>query len=186
MESKQPENLRRRGNEKGTTSAVVARNVRRLRADRDLRAVSNRLGDVGWPISVAALSRLENGERRIDVDDLMAIAVALDVSPIQLLLPRKTDDERPVATGIPVAVNATEAKAWARELAGLSHQDRIDYWNDQERLWRGEVHRAEERPASDSPELRKMAAQHLQRAKERLTEARDRLSELLAEGGSLD
>jgi hypothetical protein len=44
-----------------------------------------------------ALRHLEKGTRRIDVDDLVAIALVLNVSPVALLLP--TDDERIVEKG---------------------------------------------------------------------------------------
>lgn len=186
MESERHDNLKQRGNAKGTTSAVVAQNVRRLRASRDLRSVSNHLRDVGWPISVAALSRLENGERRIDVDDLMALAIVLDVSPIRLLLPSAEEDGPTVATGMSPEVNPIEARAWAREEAGLSHQHRIDYWVDQQRLWGNEARYAEERPVSESLELRQIAERHRQRAREKAAEASARLDELLAKGGSID
>lgn len=35
----------------------------------------------------SGISKIENGERKVDVDDLVALAVALDVSPVALLLP---------------------------------------------------------------------------------------------------
>lgn len=43
--------------------------------------------DVGREIPVSSISRLENGERRVDADDLVALAVALAVAPSRLLLP---------------------------------------------------------------------------------------------------
>jgi transcriptional regulator with XRE-family HTH domain len=54
---------------------------------------------VGRRITISGLSKIENGDRRIDVDDLMAIAVALDVSPAALLLPRSQPGDVVDVTG---------------------------------------------------------------------------------------
>lgn len=64
-------------------------NVKRLRssADWSLAQLSDRLAKVGRPIRATGLHRLENGKRRIDVDDLVALALAFNVSPITLLMP---------------------------------------------------------------------------------------------------
>jgi hypothetical protein len=66
-----------------------------------LRALSATLKDAGRPLSADALNKIENGApdtepgrggepkpvRRVDVDDLMALAIALDVPVITLLVP---------------------------------------------------------------------------------------------------
>lgn len=46
-------------------------------------------------MSVPTLSGLENGARRVDVDDLVVLALALDISPVALLMPPvgTVDDE---------------------------------------------------------------------------------------------
>lgn len=75
--------------ERGWTAESVSANVRRLREQRNfsLRELATRLGDAGRPLTHTALGDVELGQRRVDVDDLMALAVALDVSPISLLMP---------------------------------------------------------------------------------------------------
>jgi transcriptional regulator with XRE-family HTH domain len=67
----------------------VAENVKRLREGLgwSLARLSQQLGDIGRPILSTGLHRLEQGRRRIDADDLVALAAALDVSPITLLMP---------------------------------------------------------------------------------------------------
>ena len=50
-----------------------------------LRDVSGRLAAAGRPMAHNTVSEIERGARRVDVDDLMALAAALDVSPIALL-----------------------------------------------------------------------------------------------------
>lgn len=42
-----------------------------------------------------SLRRIESGERRVDVDDVLALALALDVTPNALLLPRQKGHEVP-------------------------------------------------------------------------------------------
>jgi transcriptional regulator with XRE-family HTH domain len=73
----------------GPTSRHVVENVARLRGARGLtrEALSERLTEVGRPIRATGLARLEAGRRRVDADDLVALALALDVSPVRLLMP---------------------------------------------------------------------------------------------------
>ncbi|MEV7441994.1 helix-turn-helix domain-containing protein [Streptomyces sp. NPDC091204] len=87
----------------GPTSRAVADNLRRLREARglSLRALSADLKRRGHSLSADALNKIENGRtpeagteppkhvRRIDVDDLTALAAALDVNPNALLLPHR-------------------------------------------------------------------------------------------------
>jgi transcriptional regulator with XRE-family HTH domain len=49
--------------------------------------LSRQLAEVGREIPPLGLRRIESGERRVDVDDLVALAVVFDVSPLALLLP---------------------------------------------------------------------------------------------------
>ncbi|WP_018503083.1 helix-turn-helix domain-containing protein [Parafrankia discariae] len=60
-----------------------------LRKARRLTLVqlSERLTDLGRPILPTGLSKIEHGERGLSVDDLVALAAALDVSPEQLIDP---------------------------------------------------------------------------------------------------
>jgi transcriptional regulator with XRE-family HTH domain len=78
--------------QRGPTAVTVADNVRRLREGLNLglRALAKRLADAGRPLTHTALDKIERGTRRVDVDDLMALAAALDVSPATLLMPDVT------------------------------------------------------------------------------------------------
>lgn len=55
--------------------------------------LSERLTSLGRPIPVLGLRRIERGERRVDVDDLVALGRALGVPPLLLLLPVGTEPE---------------------------------------------------------------------------------------------
>jgi transcriptional regulator with XRE-family HTH domain len=99
---------------KGPTSERVAHNVRQLRSELglSLEGLSRRLGELGRPIRDTGLSKLEAGERRVDVDDLMALAMALEVTPNRLLLDSEADDE-PIALTETYQTNRRQAWAWS-------------------------------------------------------------------------
>jgi len=65
----------------------VARNVKRLREAQHLttRALQDLLTKLGRPIPASGITRIEQGSRRVDVDDLAALAIALGVRPDHLL-----------------------------------------------------------------------------------------------------
>lgn len=90
------------GRELGPTGETVRHNIRRLRTDArmPLTELSADLGEAGRPIPVLGVRRIEDGTRRVDVDDLVAIAAALGVSPITLLMPVADADETVTATTV--------------------------------------------------------------------------------------
>jgi hypothetical protein len=49
--------------------------------------LSRRLTAAGQPIADTGITRIEKGDRKVDVDDLAALAVVLGCSPARLLLP---------------------------------------------------------------------------------------------------
>lgn len=71
----------------GDLSRRTATTIRALRTQRGITHVelSRRLAEAGRPIPVVGLSRIENHKRRLDVDDVAAIAAALGVDPGQLV-----------------------------------------------------------------------------------------------------
>jgi transcriptional regulator with XRE-family HTH domain len=71
----------------GAAGQKVAANAREMRHWRGMStyALSARLAEIGWPIAAYGLTKIENGQRHVDVDDLVAIAGALDV-PVTALL----------------------------------------------------------------------------------------------------
>lgn len=82
------------------TGKTVSANVRRLREASNLgyAQLARRVKAAGRGIPELGLRRIEEGQRRVDTDDLMALAVALDVSPITLLMPPITDVDDAVDT----------------------------------------------------------------------------------------
>lgn len=75
--------------ESGPAASQVAQNIERVRKARQMKQkdVSDRLREAGRPMLATVVSKVERGERRIDVDDLVAFGRALRVPPLLLLYP---------------------------------------------------------------------------------------------------
>ncbi|WP_406156949.1 helix-turn-helix domain-containing protein [Streptomyces canus] len=73
----------------GPAGNNLRRNIRRLREQRrwSYRDVEERLAQAGRAIPVLELSAIDTGERRVDVDDLVALAAVFDLGVEELLLP---------------------------------------------------------------------------------------------------
>lgn len=87
-----------RGNDQGAMAAIVRENIKHWREVRGITqaGLAQMLDDLGRPIPVASVAKIESGDRRIDVDDLAAIAEALAIPPTSLIA--NTASRRVVAT----------------------------------------------------------------------------------------
>lgn len=107
---------------------TLGKNVRTLRQERglSLAELSERLGRIGRPIGLNVLSKIENVGRGVDVDDLVALAIALDVSPSRLLLPGEADDQ--IVTLTPkVVISSRNAWRWVSGEAPVP----LDIWRSE-------------------------------------------------------
>lgn len=82
----------------GPVGIGVGEKIRTVRRERKLtlEALSDRIAELGRTLDISALARMEKGQRRIDVDDLMVLADALEIPPSQLLA---TDPTAPTDAG---------------------------------------------------------------------------------------
>lgn len=122
---------RRRGNPAGNTNRQVAANLRIARQSIgvDLRELSARIKTTGRTISPSALSKIENGDRRVDVDDLTAFAYALETTPAALLTPSA---DAPAPAGVPEGEFAPEEiQMWIRGQVKITVEDLLRYWQEQ-------------------------------------------------------
>ncbi len=89
----------------------TADNVRQLRERRRLtvRQLSDRLTKLGRPVLPSGIVKIEKGDRRVDADDLLALALALGVTPNRLLLIGEIADDTVELTPI---VEASQVSAW--------------------------------------------------------------------------
>ncbi|WP_175496938.1 helix-turn-helix domain-containing protein [Actinopolyspora alba] len=104
--------------QRGPTSDRVRRNIEALRSAQglSLAELSRRLEAVGRPILGTGIHKIEQGVRRVDVDDLVALALALNVTPNRLLLP--VDGSRVELTS-EVEVEQRPAWNWADGIHAL-------------------------------------------------------------------
>lgn len=83
-------------------SEVLARQVLRWRKERKLSAqdLANRLADMGSDLNRRSISKLENGDRGVSVDEWLQLAHALAVPPPLLFLDLDTGADVEVAPGV--------------------------------------------------------------------------------------
>lgn len=103
----------RRANELGPIGAYVAANLKSLRLSLPLTTeqLAERMASLGRPMHANAITKMEKQQRRVDVDDLVALAIALETRPDALLLPRTIVGEVQLAE--PLSVSAIDAWQWA-------------------------------------------------------------------------
>lgn len=101
-----------------TPDALTARNVLDLRKRRGLtvRDLSEALGALGYPMLPSAITKIERQERRVNVNDLVALALALNTTPNRLLL---SVDGSDVALTPKVHASQSEAWKWADGINAL-------------------------------------------------------------------
>jgi len=100
----------------GPTSETVREHAKRMRKSRgwSLAAVCERMTEAGRPFAISSLSEIENGKRRVDVDDLIALAAALGVSPLWMLMPDASAKDEPIAVTGVGAMDANRYWEWLR------------------------------------------------------------------------
>ena len=101
----------------GPVGERVAARLKRIRQERGLTLsdLASKLDDLGRPILVSALSKIEKGQRRVDADDLIALALALDVSPNQMLLPPDASMTTTIELTKSMTMDASAAWRWATQ-----------------------------------------------------------------------
>lgn len=71
----------------GPAGLRLMKNIKRIREGRGMSTtrLAAALEQLGQPIPATGITRIEKGQRRVDVDELIALAEVLDVDPIRLL-----------------------------------------------------------------------------------------------------
>ena len=102
-----------RSGKRGATTRTVAQNIKyyRGKAGYTTRTLAEELTKLGFPVTHSVISQMENGRRRIDVDDLSWLAYALDTSLLALLLPMAEDEDEVVGTSVIEGDTAGQAVA---------------------------------------------------------------------------
>lgn len=100
----------------GPAGETLRQNIKRIREGQRITFVelSERLESIGRPIPVLGLRRIERGERRVDVDDLLALAYSLGVPPVDLLVPGELASNEAYSITPEVHTVAAPARNWIR------------------------------------------------------------------------
>ncbi|PUB29633.1 hypothetical protein C8K30_1027 [Promicromonospora sp. AC04] len=115
------------------TSLAVSDAITHYRQIRELTRdeLAYVLQMAGHALSADAIAEMENRDRPVGVDDLVAIAYALGTTPAVLLTHIPIDmpaPEGPLATGLPGDVGQAEARAWIEGRTQLDHSSRSRWW----------------------------------------------------------
>ncbi|WP_405425533.1 helix-turn-helix domain-containing protein [Streptomyces erythrochromogenes] len=119
--------------------ATVAQRVRDVRKRKGLttQQLAERLQANGLPWERTTVVKFEGGRRQsVAVDELLALALALDVAPIHLLVPL---DDRPYAITPTRTEDANDVRAWVRGEEPLPGVDAHVYGTEvsvQDMRWR--------------------------------------------------
>ena len=132
-----------RGNPAGITHEHVAQNIRTARQaiGMDVRTAARLMTEAGRKLAPSGISKIENGDRRVDVDDLTALAYIFRTTPAALLTPPA---EAVTLTGVPDSFLPEEIQAWVAGSVKLTTDDLVRYWKEQRFLAISSGHWAEE------------------------------------------
>ncbi|MGO2811567.1 helix-turn-helix domain-containing protein [Brevibacterium aurantiacum] len=147
--------------ELGPTGFAVADAVRKYRQNNDYTyaQLEQRLTEIGHRIPVLGLRRIEAAARRVDMDDFIALAAALNVPPLSLVANVPADAPTPdyqMATGLPDDVGPREFQAWVRGETDMSLKGRVEYWKREIQR----IERVLERDQQEIARLREELTQH--------------------------
>jgi transcriptional regulator with XRE-family HTH domain len=110
---------------------VVARRMREVRETRRLTAaqLADLMRAAGIPWDRQIVTNLETGRRQaVSVDELLALAVVLQVAPIHLLVP--LDGEQPYRVTPEWVQRAIRVREWVRGTLPLRPEDRRLYYSE--------------------------------------------------------
>lgn len=102
------------GRRTGAVADRVAANIRKFRTQRGYSTydLADRLGKIGWSMAQSAVAKIENMQRAVTVDDLVAFALVLDVSPNALLFEGEFSANTKAIPILTPATKATPVATW--------------------------------------------------------------------------
>lgn len=120
-----------------TPSEIVAKQVRAARRRRDLnrQQLAEKCRSIGAPkLTLAALTNIETGRpdsegrrrREITVEELLALAYALDVNPVDLMVPGDAADDDPYDVTPEVTASSAATRDWISGLGFLTSKGAAD------------------------------------------------------------
>jgi transcriptional regulator with XRE-family HTH domain len=124
----------------GPSNRRFAENLRLWRRRRGLTTpqLEKRLSGLGQPILESGISRIESKIRRVDLDDLTALSIVLDVSPGTLLMP---PCDGPLAPGELVDLTPSRQASLGDAWAWTCGETSLDGAREAEFITRNRPHR---------------------------------------------
>lgn len=100
----------------GPTGQQVMINVRRIRERHHFSQshLARLTADTNHPLAASAINEIENGARRVDVDDLLVLAAVLGVNTNALLMPDRVGEDVDIELSGVGTVGTIRAWQWAR------------------------------------------------------------------------
>jgi transcriptional regulator with XRE-family HTH domain len=108
-----------------TPGSVVAEEILRLRRRREWtqQAFAERLSELGMPMDRSVIAKIETKKRQVSIDELFAIAAALEVSPMSLVIPHAGASQDPYSV-VPSYDSPIESViSWWQGASGLTELD---------------------------------------------------------------
>lgn len=152
------------------TKLAVAAAITHYRELRDLTCaeLAYLLSLKGHELGLEAVLQIERAERAATVDDLVALAAVLDVTPNDLLgyvpMPPDAPDGGPIATGLPDDLAPAELGDWLGGQLSLDDASRAAWWEKQEARLEILAAHLEDQLAAAVEELRDLGELALQEA----------------------
>lgn len=93
---------------------MLRTNLHRIRSGKGLSrsTLAAQCAETGRDLPLIAVRRIEEGRRRVDVDDFITLAVALQVTPTDLLIPGTFGEDTSYQATARLAIPAGRARAW--------------------------------------------------------------------------
>lgn len=110
-------------------SEVIAQRVEQVRKARGLsqRDVAQALGALGISLHQTAIAKIENGERKVTVEEALLLAAVLNVAPANLFLPLADNIDMALGT---MTLSSGEMRQWIRGRAPLPGYDSRPYFTE--------------------------------------------------------
>jgi transcriptional regulator with XRE-family HTH domain len=85
---------------------VFARRLREARSRRgwEQADLAARLAEIGYDLGQPQVSRIERGQRNVTLEDVLAIAAALDCAPLHLIVPIRDEEDGEIPEGYEIAL----------------------------------------------------------------------------------
>ncbi len=128
---------------------MVAEKVRKLRREREWSQaqLAEAVTRLGHPMHQTAIAKIEAKQRKVSVDDLLVLALALDVPPPLLFLPFEKDDD--LALTPTTAIFPWRVWEWLHGEEPLPDRDTPEWhWGSEPALLYSEVRDAQKRANS--------------------------------------